>query len=341
METMLEAERAGILASALLEGKPCPVCGSLHHPQKAELSRDHVTEEDVKKARAKADRRRSEREEASLAAGQELGQLNLMKKEAKEGLIRLLHISSEETEKLPAEEILEQLFARAENRSDEVREQLLTAEQEEKNWKKLTDSLPALEEKIRNEEESLNALLISHWHFDHTADVPVLMYRLQALNRVLKILGPADPDSALYRLVSSVPCFDFTEVSPGQTLSVGASRIRVCAARHPVPAVGYTVSDGTVTFGYTGDTNTLPSLAEDYRSCDLLLADGLFNRDAWSEGKPHLSAELAARLAADTGAGALIITHLNPFIPRSLLLQEARAVYPGVQLAEAGAVIEL
>ena len=159
METMLEAERAGILASALLEGKPCPVCGSLHHPQKAELSRDHVTEEDVKKARAEADRRRSEREKASLAAGQELGQLNLMRKEAKEGLIRLLHISSEETEKLPAEEILEQLFARAENRSDEVREQLLTAEQEEKNWKKLTDSLPALEEKIRNEEESLNALL--------------------------------------------------------------------------------------------------------------------------------------------------------------------------------------
>ena len=189
--------------------------------------------------------------------------------------------------------------------------------------------------------ESVSALLISHWHFDHTADVPVLMYRLQALNRVLKILGPADPDSALYRLVSSVPCFDFTEVSPGQMLSVGASRIRVCAARHPVPAVGYTVSDGTVTFGYTGDTNTLPSLAEDYRSCDLLLVDGLFNRDAWSEGKPHLSAELAARLAADTGAGALIITHLNPFIPRSLLLQEARAVYPGVQLAEAGAVIEL
>ena len=96
-----------------------------------------------------------------------------------------------------------------------------------------------------------------------------------------------------------------------------------------------------MTFGYTGDTNTLPSLTEDYRGCDLLLADGLFDRSAWTEGKPHLSAELAARLAADTGAGALIITHLNPFIPRSLLLQEARAVYPDVQLAEAGAAIEL
>lgn len=189
--------------------------------------------------------------------------------------------------------------------------------------------------------ESVSALLVSHWHFDHTADIPVLMYRLQALNRTVKVFAPADPDAALYRLVSSVPCFDLTEVAPGRAFSVSGLNIRVCAARHPVPSVGYIVSDGTVTFGYTGDTNTLPSLAEDYRCCDLLLADGLFTRETWTEEKPHLSAELAARLAGETGAGALVITHLNPFIPRSLLLQEARAVYPRVQLAEAGAVIDL
>ena len=189
--------------------------------------------------------------------------------------------------------------------------------------------------------EDISALLVSHWHFDHTADLPVLMYRLQALNRVLKVFGPADPDAALYRLVSSVPCFDFTEVSPGASFAAGGVQVRVCAARHPVPSVGYRVSDGAVTFGYTGDTNTLPSLAGDYRGCDLLLADGLFSRDAWEENKPHLSAELAARLAADAGAGKLVITHLNPLIPRSLLLQEARAVFPRAQLAETGAVIVL
>ena len=189
--------------------------------------------------------------------------------------------------------------------------------------------------------ESVSALFVSHWHFDHTADIPVLMYRLQALNRVLKVYGPVDLDAALFRLVSSVPCFEFTEVSPGLSFSEGGARIRVCAARHPVPSVGYTLSDGKVTFGYTGDTNTLPSLAEDYLGCDLLLADGLFTRETWAENKPHLSAELAARLAVDAKADALVITHLNPFIPRGILLQEARAVYPSVQLAEAGAVIGL
>ncbi len=189
--------------------------------------------------------------------------------------------------------------------------------------------------------ESLNALFLSHWHFDHAADVPVLMYRLQACGKTLPVYGPADPSSPLYQLVNAVPCFSFTEIAAGQTLSVGGSEITVTAARHPVPAVGFRVSCGGRTFGYTGDTNTLPSLAEDYRGCTLLLADGLFPKNAWAENKPHLSAELAARLAADADAESLVITHLNPLFPRRTLLREARAFFPDARLAEAGAVISL
>ena len=189
--------------------------------------------------------------------------------------------------------------------------------------------------------ESITALFLTHWHFDHAADVPVLMYRLQAMNRMLPVYGPADPDSCLYRLVSSVPCFRFTEVSAGDEFSLGDTFIRIAEARHPVPAVGYTVACDGKTFGYTGDTNTLPSLAADFRGCDLLLADGLFSRDAWTEEKPHLSAELASRLAVEAGAKKLVITHLNPFIPRRTLLEEARAVYSHAQLAESGTVISL
>ena len=189
--------------------------------------------------------------------------------------------------------------------------------------------------------ESLSALFLSHWHFDHAADVPVLMYRLQALNLSIPVFGPADPDSSLFRLVSSISCFSFTEVRNGDILTVGDAEITVTGARHPVPAVGYRVSCGGRTFGYTGDTNTLSSLAADYRGCDLLLADGLFPSGSWSEEKPHLSAALAASLALETGAGKLVITHLNPLFPRETLLREARSVFRNTCLAESGAVHEL
>ena len=189
--------------------------------------------------------------------------------------------------------------------------------------------------------EDLTALFVSHWHYDHAGDIPVLMYRLAAYQKTLSVYGPADPSSPVYELVSSSSCFSFTEVSAGQTLSLNGSAIQVNAARHPVPAVGYRVSCGGSSFGYTGDTNTLPSLADDYRGCDLLLADGVFPTEVWSEEKPHLSAQLAARMASDAAVGRLIVTHLNPLWPRSLLLSEARAVFPRAQLAEAGAVFDL
>ena len=189
--------------------------------------------------------------------------------------------------------------------------------------------------------ESLSAVFLSHWHFDHASDAGILMYRLQSAGCTLPVYGPADPSSDLYRLVSSTPCFRFTVVRPGQLLSLFGSDIMVTAARHPVPTVGYRVTCSGSIFGYTGDTNTLSSLTRDFRDCSLLLADGLFPSSAWSEDKPHLSAGLAARLASETHTGKLVITHLNPLFPRRTLLDEARAVFPASELAEAGTVFDL
>ena len=188
--------------------------------------------------------------------------------------------------------------------------------------------------------ESVTALFLSHWHFDHTADVPVLMYRLEAMNRVLPVYAPEDPDSALFHVVSSAACFDLRLIRPGDHLKLFDAEITVAGARHPVPTVGFRVACGGKCFGYTGDTNTLPSLAEDYRGCDMLLADGLFPASVWTEDKPHLSAEQAARLAEDAGVGQLVITHLNPLFPYETLLQEARSVHRDTRIAGVGEVLE-
>ncbi len=47
--------QAGLLALTLDEGKPCPVCGSLSHPQPASLSAEHVSGEEADAARKLAD----------------------------------------------------------------------------------------------------------------------------------------------------------------------------------------------------------------------------------------------------------------------------------------------
>jgi len=108
--------------------------------------------------------------------------------------------------------------------------------------------------------EELTALFLTHWHFDHAADLPVLMYRLESLGAVLPVYAPADENAALRKIVQAASCFQLSDVAPGDVLTLGNTEIRVCEARHPVPAVGYRVSQGGKSLGYTGDTNTLPGL---------------------------------------------------------------------------------
>lgn len=54
-------EQAGIMASKLHDGEPCPVCGSKKHPQKAEVSGKAPDQKAVQKAKEKRDKKEQER----------------------------------------------------------------------------------------------------------------------------------------------------------------------------------------------------------------------------------------------------------------------------------------
>ena len=66
-------EQAGIIASTLSEGIPCPVCGSVSHPQLAALSQNAPTETEVKDARLAYEKARQAMESASSEAGKQQG----------------------------------------------------------------------------------------------------------------------------------------------------------------------------------------------------------------------------------------------------------------------------
>ena len=71
--------QAGILADKLKEGEPCPVCGSVTHPNPAKQASDAVTEEMLKKARNK----RSDAENKLNAVSEKANEINLKLSEKK------------------------------------------------------------------------------------------------------------------------------------------------------------------------------------------------------------------------------------------------------------------
>ena len=66
-------EQAGIIASTLADGVPCPVCGSEHHPKLAAISESAPTEAEVKKARKEYDNAQKAAELASGEASKQNG----------------------------------------------------------------------------------------------------------------------------------------------------------------------------------------------------------------------------------------------------------------------------
>ena len=152
----------------------------------------------------------------------------------------------------------------------------------------------------------------------------------------LNVYGPADDASPVRALLAAFPGVTLHTLAAGDEITLGGLRVKAYAARHPVPALMYRIGGKSGTLCYPGDTNSVDGLTDFAREADILLADGLFTRETWAEGKPHLSAEMAAQLAQDARARRLIITHLNPAIDPAQLLREARAVRIDAELAVRG-----
>lgn len=177
---------------------------------------------------------------------------------------------------------------------------------------------------------ALDAVLLTHYHHDHAADVGVLQYYYQLHSGAKK----ADP-LPIYGHTKDPLNFaaltfgDFTKgmgYSGDSVLDLGPLHLTFLETQHPVPAFAVRIEEKTTgqVFVDTSDTRAFPALAPFAEKADLLMADTNFlaghQAPLW-----HLTAPQAGALAAQAHVKELLLTHLPQEVSLATLKAQAQA----------------
>ncbi|MGH4016792.1 MAG: MBL fold metallo-hydrolase [Pseudonocardiaceae bacterium] len=197
---------------------------------------------------------------------------------------------------------------------------------------------------------ALDAVILSHLHPDHCADLSALTVYLryhpsrprrgplvlhgpsEAAERLAAAYAPSAADRA------GTDLSDVYDVRPlTDPVQIGAVEVRAVPVDHPCEAYAIRVSAAGRTLVYSGDTGPCRSLVELATGADVLLAEASWPDRPGNPRGMHLSGRDAGQAAAAAGVGRLLITHVPPWTDAGKVLAEAKASYEGpIEVVRAG-----
>jgi cAMP phosphodiesterase len=187
-------------------------------------------------------------------------------------------------------------------------------------------------------------ILISHTHLDHIKSV--LFFADNIIGRTKKPVNiraiPKVIEAIRKHLMNNIIWPDFTKIptpknpvltyapmQPGKTVSVAGLRVKAIPMNHPVPAVGFLVSDGRSSFLYSADTGPNQKLwkeAAGAKKLSAIIVDTSFPNSLGgiAEVSGHFTpAQLYADLTrAKIGASVPIyIYHIKPAYDKKVITE--------------------
>jgi len=214
-------------------------------------------------------------------------------------------------------------------------------------------------------QQKLKAVLLTHQHYDHVRDIPMLAMNLflgGAATTVYSI--PAAFDVLAKNLMDEViypdfcqrppdrPTISFSVIEPNKAQTISGYNVLAVPVKHGVPTVGYQLAsaDGKIMF-YTGDTG--PGLADCWErvSPQLLIIEVTASNKftEWAAGEGHLTPSLLQRELEQFKKlkgylPRVIIVHMNPQLEKDIAAEAAavaKALGTSVTLAREGMEINL
>jgi ribonuclease BN (tRNA processing enzyme) len=199
----------------------------------------------------------------------------------------------------------------------------------------------ALSSLLARDPAPLDAIVLSHLHFDHVADlIPLAFAHLFGLAKEWKAPALYAPPGGAAHLTALCEAsghgadhltacgLTLHDYDPGRELEIGDARLTFREFLHPGSSYGIRIEAGGGALVYSGDTAITPAIAEHVAGADLLLTEST----ALPSSDVHLPAGEAGRIAQAGGCKALVLTHLD-VRERAAALRQARETFGGPVLA--------
>ena len=139
------ANQAGLLASRLIKGEPCPVCGSIEHPRPASYSDQLVTQEEINQYKKKADQVEKEYQvsskacvDANLKMSTLQNELELVLKSVTEQTIPLGNVKT----------FIDEHTVQLKKEQKEISTRIKQLQQQSKRYQELLKMIPKLQQKL-------------------------------------------------------------------------------------------------------------------------------------------------------------------------------------------------
>ncbi|MFB4167112.1 MBL fold metallo-hydrolase [Virgibacillus sp. JSM 102003] len=218
---------------------------------------------------------------------------------------------------------------------------------EKDNFSLLIDAGSGVLSKLQNYKHvmDIDAVVLSHYHNDHIADVGVLQYAwlvdsfVQNRNEILPIYGHSEDLGGFESLTHKNT--EGIAYDPGETLKIGPISITFLKTNHPVPCYGMRITDGESVIVYTADTSFKEEWYEFANNAGLLITDCNFYESQDGSSAGHMNSKDAAMIAKEAHVQELLLSHLPQFGDNYDLVKEASNYFKGeIRLAKEGFIWE-
>jgi len=194
--------------------------------------------------------------------------------------------------------------------------------------------------------QELDAVIISHYHADHVADIGVLQHAIliqkyvSGVQKTLPIYGHTFDQAEFNRLTDKDVTIGIG-YDPSKKLNIGPFSVSFLQTIHPVTCFAMRFEADGQSFVYTADSSYQDSFIPFAKDAEILICECNFYEHMDGKSAGHMNSKDAGTIAVKAGVNKLVLTHLPHFGKIEELKEQAGKYFNGeIILATSDLVIE-